>query len=85
MPQDIQAAQVYHFDEILNTLYKELRKIGVNLNQVAALANSGRLPQAEIEIYNMLKIYNGVMTSLKAFLDKPLIHAEILESRGVVP
>lgn len=33
--------KVYCFDEALKVLFHELRKIGVNLNQVAFLANSG--------------------------------------------
>ena len=77
--------KVFNFDKDLNALYKELRKIGVNLNQIAALANSGRLPEAEREIHNMLSYYNSVMGSLKAFLDKPLINAEISEGGGDSP
>jgi len=77
--------KVYYFNETMNDLYRELRKIGVNLNQVAMLANSGRLPEAEREIWNMKSYYNSVMKSLKLFLDKPLINAEILEVRSDVP
>ena len=77
--------KVYYFNETMDDLYRELRKIGVNLNQVAMLANSGRLPEAEREIWNMKSYYNSVMKSLKLFLDKPLINAEILEVRSDVP
>ncbi|MCL2072201.1 MAG: MobC family plasmid mobilization relaxosome protein [Oscillospiraceae bacterium] len=77
--------KVYNFNETANELYRELRKIGVNLNQIAMLANSGRLPEAERGIWNMLNAYYGVMESLKLSLDKPLINAEILEIRGDVP
>jgi len=76
--------KVYYFNETMNNLYRELRKIGVNLNQISMLANSGRLPEAEREIWNMKSYYNSVMKSLKSFLDKPLINAEILEG-GDVP
>ena len=77
--------KVYYFNENMNDLYRELRKIGVNLNQISMLANSGRLPEAEREIWNMKSYYNSVMKSLKSFLDKPLINAEILEVRSDVP
>ena len=77
--------KVYYFNETMNDLYRELRKIGVNLNQISMLANSGRLPEAEREIWNMRSYYNSVMKSLKSFLDKPLINAEILEVRSDVP
>jgi hypothetical protein len=70
------------FNDTVNSLYNELRKIGVNLNQIAALANSGRLPQAEIEIRNMLGVYNVVMVQLQAFLEKPLVNARIIEESG---
>ena len=77
--------KLYSFDETLNTIYKELRKIGVNLNQIAALANSGRLPQTEHEICNFQNQYYKVMSSLKAFLDCPMIKESVVNFGGDVP
>ena len=71
--------KMYSFDEELKILYKELRKIGVNLNQIAAPANSGRLPESERKIWNMREKYNSVMLSIKAFLDKPLLNVKVSE------
>jgi len=65
--------KVFYFSQAINSLYSELRKIGVNLNQIALLANSGYLQQAENEIASMHKSYTEVMERLKAFLDKPPI------------
>jgi len=74
--------KVYFFSEVLNTLCRELRKIGVNLNQIAAYANSGYFPQAEQELRNIYPQFSAVMEKLKAFLDNPLINARISESEG---
>ena len=72
--------KVYRFNETLNLLYSELRKIGVNLNQIAYYANAGYFPQAEQEIRMIYPHYADVMRKLKDFLDRPLVNAEIIES-----
>jgi hypothetical protein len=74
--------KVYFFSEVIAELCKELRKIGVNLNQIAVYANSGYFPQAEQEIKNIYPQYSAVMEKLKAFLECPLINARIIESEG---
>jgi len=67
----------YHFTEEVHEIYRELRKIGVNLNQIAAHANSGYFPQAEQEIRNIYPHYESVIVALKSFLEKPLINAKL--------
>ena len=67
----------YHFTDEIHEIYRELRKIGVNLNQIAAHANSGYFPQAEQEIKQIYPLYDFVMSQLKSFLEKPLINAKI--------
>jgi len=74
--------KVYRFNETLNLLYSELRKIGVNLNQIAYYCNAGYFPQAEREITMIYPHYADVMRKLKDFLDRPLINARIVESEG---
>ena len=72
--------KVYFFSQELNNLCRELKKIGVNLNQIAYYANAGYFPQAEQEIRNIYACYSEVMEQLKVFLDKPLVNAKIIES-----
>jgi len=72
--------KVYFFGQEITELHKDLRKIGVNLNQIAYYVNAGYFPQAEQEIKNIYAMYSAVMGSLKAFLDCPLINARIFES-----
>jgi hypothetical protein len=67
----------YHFTDEIHEIHRELRKIGVNLNQIATHANSGYFPQAEQEIKNIFPLYDSVMSQLKSFLEKPLINATI--------
>ena len=71
--------KTYQFNAEVQEIYHELRKIGVNLNQIATHANSGYFPQAEMEIKQIYPLYESVMLSLKAFLEKPLINARITE------
>jgi hypothetical protein len=71
--------KVYFFSEVTLALHKDLRKIGVNLNQIAAYSNSGYFPQAEQEIRIIYNRYCDVMKRLKSFLDRPLINAKIIE------
>ena len=72
--------KVYCFNEALNNLCRELKKIGVNLNQIAYYCNAGYFPQAESEIKDIYGSYNSVMYRLGKFLDRPLVNAEIIES-----
>jgi len=74
--------KVYFFSEVITAIHKDLRKIGVNLNQIAYYVNAGYFPQAEQEIRNIYPLYSEVMERLKSFLDRPLINARIIESEG---
>ncbi|MDR2559048.1 MAG: MobC family plasmid mobilization relaxosome protein [Oscillospiraceae bacterium] len=69
----------YHFTEEIHEIYRELRKIGVNLNQIAYYANAGYFPQAESEMKQIEPLYESVMTALKKFLEKPLINAKFTD------
>ena len=75
--------KTYQFNTEIQEIYHELRKIGVNLNQIAAYANSGYFPQAELEIKQIYPLYESVMSALKSFLEKPLINAKISEVKLV--
>jgi len=75
--------KTYHFTSELSELYKELRKIGININQIAAHANSGYFPQAEQEIKSIYSLYDSVMSELKSFLEKPMINAKITKVQGI--
>ena len=75
--------KTYHFTAELSQLYKELRKIGININQIAAHANSGYFPQAEQEIRSIYSLYNSVISELKSFLEKPKIDAKITKVQGI--
>lgn len=72
--------KVYCFDEALKVLVHELRKIGVNLNQVAFLANSGYTYQAAQELHSIQGAYFEVMERLKNFLYHPLLNAYMVRS-----
>ena len=71
--------KIYRFDESIKELIKELRKIGVNLNQASHLLNSGLPFEASREICNMNGEYSEVMETIKIFLEKPLINATIID------
>ena len=75
--------KVYCFDESLKVLFHELRKIGVNLNQVAFLANSGYTYQAAQELHSIQGAYFEVMERLKNFLDHPLVNAYTVRSEEI--
>ena len=75
--------KTYQFNAEIQEIYHELRKIGVNLNQIAAHVNSGYFPQAESEIKQIYPLYESVMLKLKAFLEKPLINAKVSEVKLV--
>lgn len=71
--------KIYCFNEALKILYNELRRIGVNLNQIAYLANIGRDHEFKSELYRMSEAYFSVIDKLKCFLEKPLVNAYIIE------
>lgn len=70
--------QVFQFSSMIKTLHGELRKIGVNLNQIAYLVNIGHDVQAKYELHQMLRQYEEVLDRLKHFLDAPLVNAKII-------
>jgi hypothetical protein len=72
--------KIFYFSQALNILYRELRKIGVNLNQIAYCANSGYSFQAQQKLLEMSEIYGAVLTRLKRFLEQPLINACIVDT-----
>ena len=71
--------KIYCFDESIKELIRELRKIGVNLNQAVHLLNSGFPFEANQEIRSMNSEYSEIMDKIKAFLEKPLINATIID------
>ena len=64
--------KVYRFDNEVKVIMHELRKIGVNLNQVAYLVNIMQDGQALKELRNMQASFCIAMDRLSKFLDKPL-------------
>lgn len=66
----------YHFADDLKRLCGELRKIGVNLNQISYLINIGRHNEAEEEILRMRRAYFDIFDKVDSFLDKPSVHIE---------
>ena len=64
--------KVYRFDDDVKAIIHELRKIGVNLNQVAYLANTFQSDKAQIELRYYQNSFCAAMDRLSAFLDKPL-------------
>lgn len=65
--------RVYRFDNEVKTVMHELRKIGVNLNQVAYLVNIMQDGQALKELHNMQDSFCMAMDRLSKFLDKSLV------------
>ena len=65
--------KVYRFDDEVKAIMHELRKIGVNLNQVAYLVNIMQDGEALRELHCMQKSFCTAMDKLSAFLDKPLV------------
>lgn len=70
--------QVFQFSGTIKTLHGELRKIGVNLNQIAYLVNIGHDVQAKYELHQMSRQYEEVLDRLKHFLDAPLVNVQII-------
>ena len=71
--------KIFYFSEALKILYYELRKIGVNLNQVAYLTNIDRSYEARDLLTRMSTEYFAVIDRLKSFLDHPLVNAYTVE------
>ena len=65
--------KVYRFDDEVKAIIHELRKIGVNLNQVAYLVNIMQDGEALRELHRMQDSFWNAMDRLSAFLDKPLV------------
>lgn len=72
--------KIYQFNNTLKAIFFELQKVGVNINQIAYLANSGRFPEAESLLRTIQKRYNDVMESLEAFLNKPIVDMYVVEA-----
>ena len=77
--------QVFQFSDTIKTLHGELRKIGVNLNQIAYLVNIGQDEQARRELGQMSREYDEVLDRVKHFLDAPLVNAQIISGGEVCP
>ncbi len=71
--------KVYAFEDSARQLGYELRRIGVNINQVAHLVNSGYFNLAKESFSKMQGAYFEVFERLKTFLEKPLLNARIME------
>ena len=65
--------KVYRFDNEVKVIMHELRKIGVNLNQVAYLVNIIQDGEALKELHRMQNSFCKVMDRLSKFLDKPMV------------
>ena len=70
--------QVFRFGDSVKDLHYELRKIGVNINQIAYLVNTGRDVQAKYELHQMSRQYEEVLDRLNHFLDAPRVNAQII-------
>ena len=64
--------RVYRFDNEVKAIMHELRKIGVNLNQVSYLVNIMQDGEALKELHRMQESFCIAMDRLSKFLDKPL-------------
>ena len=65
--------KVYRFDDDVKAIIHELRKIGVNLNQVAYLANTFQIEKGQIALRYYQNSFCSAMDRLSSFLDKPLV------------
>ena len=70
--------KVYCFNDTIKILFNELRRIGVNLNQIAYLANIGRDYEFKSELARMTQAYYDVIDRLKGFLERPIVNAYII-------
>lgn len=69
---------VFQFGDSIKGLHYELRKIGVNINQIAYLVNIGRDVQAKYELHQITRQYEETLNRLNHFLDAPLVNAQII-------
>ena len=65
--------KVYRFDDEVKDIMHELRKIGVNLNQVAYLADTFQSEKAQFALGYYQNSFCAAMDRLSRFLDKPLV------------
>ena len=65
--------KVYRFDDEVKDIMHELRKIGVNLNQVAYFANTFQSDKTQVALRYYQKSFCEAMDRLLAFLDKPIV------------
>ena len=65
--------KVYRFDDEVKDIMHELRKIGVNLNQVAYFANTFQSEKAQFALGYYQNSFCAAMDRLSRFLDKPLV------------
>ena len=65
--------KIYRFDDEVKEIMHELRKIGVNLNQVAYFANTFQSDKAQVALRYYQNSFCAAMDRLSAFLDKPLV------------
>lgn len=70
--------QVFQFGDSIKDLHYELRKIGVNINQIAYLVNIGRDVQAKYELHQIVQRYEKTLDRLNHFLDAPLVNTQII-------
>lgn len=70
--------QVFQFGDSIKVLHGELRKIGVNINQIAYLVNIGHDVQAKYELHQISRQYEEVLDRLNHFLNAPLVNAQII-------
>lgn len=70
--------RVFQFGESIKDLHYELRKIGVNINQIAYLVNIGHDVQAKYELHQITRQYEDTLDRLNHFLDAPLVNAQII-------
>lgn len=76
--------QVFQFGDSIKDLHYELRKIGVNINQIAYLVNIGCDVQAKYELHQITRQYEETLDRLNHFLDAPLVNAQII-SEDICP
>ena len=64
---------VYRFDDEIKEIVHELRKMGVNLNQVAYLVNIMQDGEALRELHKMQDSFCDALERLSQILDKPKV------------
>lgn len=71
--------KIYCFNEAVKPLYSELRKIGVNLNQIAYNTNIGQYCEAANQLLIIRNQHSEITNRIREFLDNPLKNAELKE------